>query len=155
MIPQAYTCDGSDRSPPLEWSGVPVSAQALVLICDDPDAPTGTWSHWVVNNLPAWATGLKEGVPATETIGVDAIETAGNSSLKTMPGQAQNDFGKIGYGGPCPPSGTHRYVFRLYALDTATPPYMGASLTRTSVLKAIQGHILAEGRLVGKYSRAK
>ena len=152
MIPKEYTCDGSDRSPPLEWSGVPQSARALALICDDPDAPMGTWSHWVIIGMPAAAKGIKAGVPPEMQPVQSQVEMAGDASSKFMVIQGKNDFGKFGYGGPCPPSGTHRYIFRLYALDSPvswsnTPP------NRAELLKAIQGHILAEGRLVGKYAR--
>jgi Raf kinase inhibitor-like YbhB/YbcL family protein len=155
MIPRSYTCDGSDRSPPLEWSGVPDSTRTLALICDDPDAPTGTWSHWVVINLQPAVRALKEGIPAETSVPLARMEMepAGDSSPKALAQQGQNDFGKTGYGGPCPPGGTHRYVFRLYALDTRLD--LPSSATRADVLKAIQEHILAEGRLVGKYTRAK
>jgi Raf kinase inhibitor-like YbhB/YbcL family protein len=148
-IPKAFTCDGSDRSPPLEWSGVPESARSLVLICDDPDAPLGTWSHWVVFNLAPQVSGLKEGVPAEETIAA-AVPQGGDDKLPQAR-QGTNDFGKVGYGGPCPPGGTHRYYFRLYALDIQLD--LGSSATRSQVLRAIEGHILAEGRLMGKYKR--
>ncbi len=152
MIPKESTCDGSDRSPPLEWSGIPQSARELVLICDDPDAPMGTWSHWVVIHLPPGVKGVKEGVPAESDLPVAAMETAGDVPPKAPAVQGKNDFGKVGYGGPCPPSGPHRYVFRLYALDHRLE--LGeSSPTRSDVLKAIKGHILAEGRLVGKYAR--
>jgi Raf kinase inhibitor-like YbhB/YbcL family protein len=154
MIPQAYTCDGSDRSPPLDWSGVPGSAQSLALICDDPDAPMGTWSHWVVLDLDPAVQGLKEGVPAEDQMPADAMETTTGDARPPAPAiQGKNDFDKHGYGGPCPPGGTHRYVFRLYALDTRLN--LTPSTTRADALKAIQGHILAEGRLVGKYKRTK
>jgi Raf kinase inhibitor-like YbhB/YbcL family protein len=152
MIPKEYTCDGADRSPPLEWSGVPQSAQELALICDDPDAPMGTWSHWVIVHLPPGVKGLKEGAPAETDLPVSAMQTHDDIPPNDRAIQGKNDFGKFGFGGPCPPSGTHRYVFRLYALDRrielgTSPP------TRSDVLKAIRGHILAEGRLVGKYAR--
>ncbi len=137
MIPKEYTCDGADRSPPLEWTGVPRSARSLALICDDPDAPMGTWSHWVIHDLPPDTTSLAEGISPD----------SGPLASK----QGKNDFGKIGYGGPCPPRGTHRYFFRLYALDA--PLNLGSTATRATVLKAVAGHILAEGRLMGKYSR--
>ena len=113
MIPKTFTCDDAGRSPPLEWSGVPTSARSLALICDDPDAPMGTWSHWVIFNLPPETKMLKEGIPPEETIAL--IE--GNESAARAR-QGHNDFKKIGYGGPCPPGGTHRYFFRLYALDS-------------------------------------
>ena len=152
IIPKEYTCDGADRSPPLEWSGVPHSTRSLALICDDPDAPMGTWSHWVLVHLPPGVKALKEGIPPEKELPVSAMEMTENSQPKAPALQGKNDFGKFGYGGPCPPGGTHRYVFRLYALDqqielASSPP------TRSDVLKAIQGHILAEGRLVGKYAR--
>jgi Raf kinase inhibitor-like YbhB/YbcL family protein len=136
-IPKEYTCDGAGKSPPLQWSGVPGSARALALICDDPDAPMGTFSHWVVHDLSPETTTL------AEAISPDSGPLAAS--------QGKNDFGKTGYGGPCPPSGTHRYIFRLYALDASLN--LGRGATRASVLKAIEGHIVAEGRLMGKYSR--
>jgi Raf kinase inhibitor-like YbhB/YbcL family protein len=139
MIPKTYACDGADRSPPLEWTGVPEKARSLVLICDDPDAPMGTWSHWVLYGLSPSARSLDEGVVADP-----------NSPTVR---QGKNDFGKTGYRGPCPPSGTHRYVFRLFALDTMLD--LGPAATRGEVLKAIEGHILAAGRLIGKYSRPR
>jgi Raf kinase inhibitor-like YbhB/YbcL family protein len=148
-IPRAFTCDGADRSPPLEWSGVPQSARSLVLICDDPDAPGGTWSHWVLYDLSPSITSLDEGVAA------DLVATLEPKTVVKQPkptvSQGKNDFGKIGYGGPCPPRGDHRYFFRLYALDQRTELAPGAS--RSTVFKAIEGHILAEGRLMGKYAR--
>jgi Raf kinase inhibitor-like YbhB/YbcL family protein len=153
MIPRTFTCDGSDRSPPLDWSGVPSSAQSLVLICDDPDAPLGTWSHWVVINLDPRVRALNEGIPPEETFAAVTAETPGSADGKPPRArQGTNDFGKIGYGGPCPPRGTHRYFFRLYALDVLLE--LGASATRNQVLKSIEGHILAEGRLMGKYRRS-
>jgi Raf kinase inhibitor-like YbhB/YbcL family protein len=152
LIPKAFTCDGSDRSPPLAWSGVPPAARSLALVCDDPDAPMGTWSHWVVFNLPPRINALKEAIPAEETVPATAVEglEAGDESLGKAR-QGHNDFKKIGYGGPCPPSGTHRYFFRLYALDSELN--LGAAASRADVLKAIKGHIVAEGRVVGKYKR--
>ena len=141
MIPKIFTCDGSDRSPPLEWSGVPASARSLALICDDPDAPRGIWAHWVVFNLLPETKALNEGVPHEDTITLGAGKAQ----------QGRNDFGKIGYGGPCPPSGTHRYFFRLYALDSELK--LTSTATRADLIGAIQGHILSEGRLIGKYQR--
>ena len=137
-IPARFTCDGEDISPALEWSGVPASAKSLALICDDPDAPAGTWVHWVVYNLPADDMGLIENTPATDKL------TGGGL-------QGKNDFGKIGYGGPCPPSGTHRYFFKLYTLDTELDLKPGA--TKSDLLKAMEGHIVAQGELMGTYSR--
>jgi len=138
MIPQKYTCDGSDVSPPLAWSGAPQGTKSFALISDDPDAPAGTWVHWVVYDLPAGVTGLPENVPAGKTL------TNGGK-------QGTTDFGGTGYGGPCPPSGTHRYFFKIYALDSMTNLPPGA--TKDQLLKAMKGHILAEGRLMGKYKR--
>lgn len=131
-IPVKYTCDGQDRSPPLAWSGTPEGTQSLVLISDDPDAPVGTWVHWVLFDLPKDTNSLPEGV---QDVGTD-----GNNSWR-----------RPGYGGPCPPSGTHRYFFKLYALDTVLNLEAGAS--KEDVEKAMQGHILAQGELMGKYER--
>jgi len=137
-IPKQYTCDGVNISPPLEWSGVPKNGKTLAIICDDPDAPAGTWVHWVVYNLHADDLGLIENTPATDKL------TGGGL-------QGKNDFGKIGYGGPCPPSGTHRYFFKLYALDAETDLKPGA--TKSDLLKAMEGHVTAQGQLMGTYSR--
>lgn len=137
-IPRQYTCDGVNFSPPLEWSGVPKNAKTIAIIADDPDAPSGTWVHWVLYNLPADRIGLVENAPAAEK----------------MPGgglQGKNDFDKLGYGGPCPPRGTHRYFFKLYAVDSELAPNAGA--TKADLLKAMEGHILAQGQLIGIYSR--
>ena len=137
-IPRQYTCDGINVSPPLEWSGVPKSARTIAIIADDPDAPAGTWVHWVLYNLPADNIGLVENVPSTETLKAGAI-------------QGKNDFGKIGYGGPCPPSGTHRYFFKVYALDSELPLTAGA--TKADLEKAMAGHIMLQGQLMGTYRR--
>lgn len=137
-IPRQYTCDGVNISPPLEWSGAPKTAKTVAIIADDPDAPAGTWVHWVLYNLPAENIGLVENVPATETMKAGGL-------------QGKNDFGKIGYGGPCPPSGTHRYFFKIYALDAELPLKAGA--TKADLEKAMQGHTLAQGQLMGTYSR--
>jgi len=137
-IPATYTCKGVNISPPLEWSGVPKSAKTLAIIADDPDAPSGTWVHWVLYNLPADNIGLVENVPVTE-------------SLKAGGFQGKNDFGKIGYGGPCPPSGTHRYFFKIYALDAELPLKAGA--TKAEVEKAMEGHVVSQGQLMGTYGR--
>jgi Raf kinase inhibitor-like YbhB/YbcL family protein len=154
LIPRANTCDGSDRSPPLEWSGVPTTAKTLALICEDPDAPLGTWSHWVMIDLPPNADRLPEGIPPQETVTIPGTEGAQSPSPGVATArQGRNDFGKIGYGGPCPPGGTHRYVFHLYALDVALQ--LGPRFTRGDVRSAIQGHVLAEGRLTGKYARER
>jgi Raf kinase inhibitor-like YbhB/YbcL family protein len=138
-IPRTYTADGENVSPPLQWGDPPAGTQAFALIADDPDAPRGTWVHWVLVDLAPGERGLGQGVPAAESV------PAGGK-----PGK--NDFGKLGYGGPSPPPGKpHRYFFKLYALDRplALPP--GA--TRAQVEAAMKGHVLAEGRLMGKYGR--
>jgi Raf kinase inhibitor-like YbhB/YbcL family protein len=137
-IPRQYSCDGINISPPLEWSGVPKPAKTLAIIADDPDAPAGTWVHWVVYNLPADTIGMVENLPSTE-------------DLKGGGLQGKNDFEKIGYGGPCPPSGTHRYLFKIYALDGDLPLKAGA--TKTEVEKAMSGHVLAQAQLMGTYHR--
>ncbi len=138
-IPAQYTCDGRNVSPPISWEGVPASAKTIALIADDPDAPRGTWVHWVLFNLPATEKGLPEGVPATETLPSGAR-------------QGRNDFGNAGYGGPCPPSGAHRYYFKLYALDASLDLASGAK--KDVLLKAMEGHVVAEGQLMGRYQRA-
>jgi Raf kinase inhibitor-like YbhB/YbcL family protein len=154
MIPKEFTCDGAGGSPPLECSGVPQNARELALIVDDPDAPMGTFSHWVVVGLPPGLKGLKEGVPAEGILPAASMLTAGEAEPKAGARQGKNDFGEVGYGGPCPPSGTHRYVFRLYALD-APLGLAEESPARSTVLEAVKGHILAEGRLIGRYARSK
>jgi Raf kinase inhibitor-like YbhB/YbcL family protein len=154
MIPKEFTCDGPGSSPPLEWSGVPPSAKELALIVEDPDAPMGTFSHWVVVNLSPRVKGLKQGVPAEAVVPAASMVAAGDVSPTAAARQGKNDFGKLGYGGPCPPSGTHRYVCRLYALD-APITFDTESPSRSDVLKAIKGRITAEGRLVGQYARSK
>jgi Raf kinase inhibitor-like YbhB/YbcL family protein len=137
-IPRQYTCDGRDASPALSWSGVPAETKSLALICDDPDAPAGIWVHWVLVDLPPSMTGLPEGVPATPTLSGGGV-------------QGKSDFGRLGYGGPCPPSGTHRYEFKLYALDAELK--LSAGATKAQLVRAMQGHILAEAKLTGKYKR--
>lgn len=138
-IPKPYTGDGADQSPPLQWSEAPAGAKSIALICDDPDAPRGTWVHWVLFNLPAQARDLEEAVPTTETLANGAK-------------QGKNDFGNIGYGGPAPPRGkAHRYFFKLYALDVALDLPSGA--TKAQLEAAMKGHVLAEGQLMGTYQR--
>jgi len=138
-IPARYTCDGSDASPALKWSGVPNGARSLALIADDTDAPVGTWVHWVLYDLPAGASELAEDAPKSQY----------------LPGGAKqglNDFKRLGYGGPCPPAGKpHRYFFKLYALDALLDLKPGA--TKKEVEQAMEKHILAEGRLMGIYKR--
>jgi Raf kinase inhibitor-like YbhB/YbcL family protein len=138
-IPQKYTGDGADVSPPLQWSGAPESTKSFAVICDDPDAPRGTWVHWVLYNVPAATTSLPEGVPAT-------AELDGGGK------QGKNDFGKLGYGGPAPPKGKpHRYFFKVYALDTTLNLAPGA--TKADLVSAMKRHVVAEGQLMGKYAR--
>ena len=139
FIPKKYTCDGSDVSPPLSWTDPPEGTKSLALICDDPDAPMGTWVHWVLFGVPPETRELPEGVPTEKT-----LSWGGK--------QGRNDFGRIGYGGPCPPRGpAHRYFFRLYALDTE--PDLSPGATKRELLRAIEGHILAEAELIGRYGR--
>lgn len=138
LIPEKYTCDGMDVSPPLAWGSAPEGTKTFALICDDPDAPMGTWVHWVLFNLPASVNELSENIPPER-------------ELENGAKQGTNDFMKIGYGGPCPPGGTHRYYFKLYALDTELNLEAGAK--KPQLLNAIEGHILVEGRLMGRYSR--
>lgn len=139
-IPSVYTCDGADRSPALSWSGAPQGTKSFALISDDPDAPGKTWVHWVVWNIPANSTGFSDGVPPQAT-------------LSDGTRQGTTDFGRVGYGGPCPPSGVHRYYFKLYALDTTLE--LAPGTTKASLLKAMEGHILAEAEVMGTYSRTR
>jgi Raf kinase inhibitor-like YbhB/YbcL family protein len=144
-IPKVHTCDGADTSPPLNWPGVPETARSLALIVEDPDAPGGTFTHWVLFNLPPDLKELGEAIAADREV---SIAPAGAKAR-----QGTNDFDKVGYGGPCPPSGTHRYYFILYALDNR--PDLEPGATRLELLQAIKGHIIAEGRLMGRYSRSR
>jgi Raf kinase inhibitor-like YbhB/YbcL family protein len=140
-IPTRFTCEGEDLSPPLTWSGVPQAAETLVLICDDPDAPNGVWSHWVVYNLPPVPEKLEEGVSLDERL---------SEGLR----EGQNDFGRQGYGGPCPPQGdsAHRYYFRLFALDHALD--FKGRVTREQILDAIEGQTLDQAVLMGRFQRS-
>jgi Raf kinase inhibitor-like YbhB/YbcL family protein len=140
-IPKKYTKDGEDVSPPLRWEDVPAGTKSFVLICDDPDAPNGLWVHWVLFNLPADTTELSEGVPR-------------NAMLKSDAKHGENSWTRnnIGYRGPDPPAGKpHRYFFKVYALDTMLN--LAAGTTKGDVDRAIKGHILAKGELMGKYGR--
>jgi len=138
-IPRKFSCQGADVSPALAWTDAPDATQSFALIVDDPDAPVGTWVHWVAYELPGTARGLPEGVPKTP-------ELPGGGR------QGVNDFGKLGYGGPCPPAGNaHRYFFKLYALKGKLNLNVGA--TKKDVLQAMQGQVLGEVQLVGKYKR--
>jgi Raf kinase inhibitor-like YbhB/YbcL family protein len=138
LIPSKYTCDGADVSPPLEWEGVPKKASSLAVILDDPDATSGLFVHWVLFDIPANENGL------TEAIGIPGPTAGGGTQGKT-------GFDETAYGGPCPPSGTHRYFFHLYALDTKIGLPSGAS--RSDVDEAVRGHVLAEAQLMGRYER--
>jgi len=129
-IPSKYTCDGDDVNPPIMIEGIPEAAESLVLIVDDPDAPRGTWDHWIVWNIPPKGRLEEDSVPGTE---------------------GMNDSGRQSYSGPCPPSGTHRYFFKVYALDTKLN--LPTNSRKRDVERAMKGHILAEGQLVGLYSR--
>ena len=138
-IPSKFTCDGSNVSPPLEWTDVPEGTKSLALVCDDPDAPIGTWVHWVLYGLSPDTTKLPEAVPVDETIEGGAT-------------QGKNDFKRIGYGGPCPPPGKpHRYFFKLYALDAELD--LKPRPSKKDLKKAMKGHVLAQGQLMGKYQR--
>jgi Raf kinase inhibitor-like YbhB/YbcL family protein len=138
-IPSVYSCEGEDISPPLAWSGGPVERRSLALVCDDPDAPRGTWDHWVLYNLPGQAAELAENVPKVP-------------ELPSGARHGRNSWGKLGYGGPCPPPGKpHRYFFRLYALDIMLNLAPGAS--KAELERAMTGHILGQGTLMGTYQR--
>jgi hypothetical protein len=133
-IPSKFTCDGSDSSPPLQITGVPSEAKTLVLIADDPDAPGGLFTHWLVWNIPPQTNSIAEG-----------------SAPKGVHGA--NDFGKSGYRGPCPPPGTHRYSFKIFALDRELD--LGSGAKRSQVNAAMKGHVIAQGELIGRYARKK
>ena len=139
IIQAKYTCDGENLSPPLKWSGAPSGVKSFAVIADDPDAPVGTWVHWVVFDLPTTTTELPEGLPKSQF----------------LPGGAKqglNDFKHLGYGGPCPPPGkAHRYFFKLYALDSLLDLKPGA--TKKEVERGMEKHILAQGELMGLYKR--
>jgi Raf kinase inhibitor-like YbhB/YbcL family protein len=141
-IPSRFTCDGGNVSPPLAWSGVPGPAKSLALVVTDPDAPDPkapkmTWVHWILYDLPAESKGLREAVPP--------------KGLPAGAFEGSNDWGKTGYGGPCPPIGRHRYVFTLYALDAGLPDLRGPS--RAALEKAMDGHVLQKAELIGTYQR--
>jgi len=136
-IPKRFTCDGSDVSPALSWGDPPAGTRSLAIIADDPDAPAGTWVHWVLYDLPADTRKLPEGVAKDRALPNGAL-------------QGRNDFGKIGYNGPCPPRGSeHRYFFKLYALDSRTGLKAGA--TKSELERTMKGHILSQAQLVGKF----
>jgi len=133
-IPSKFTCDGSDTSPPLQIAGVPSEAKSLVLIADDPDAPGGLFTHWLIWNIPPQTTSIPEG-----------------SAPKGA--QGANDFGKSGYRGPCPPPGTHRYSFKILALDRELD--LRSCLNRSHLDAAMKGHVIAQGEIIGRYARKK
>ena len=141
-IPAKYSCEGSDASPPLKWipqGGTPANIKSFALIADDPDAPMGTWVHWVAYDLPPGTSALPEGVEKSQYISGNAM-------------QGLNDFRRLGYGGPCPPPGKpHRYFFKVYALDAKLDLRAGAN--RNELERAMKGHVLAQGELMGKYGR--
>jgi Raf kinase inhibitor-like YbhB/YbcL family protein len=138
MIPSKYTCDGADVSPPLTWTKGPEGTKSYALISDDPDAPIGTWVHWVLYNIPSKVISLPENVQKSKRLDIGALH-------------GKNDFRNFGYGGPCPPGGTHRYYFKVYALDSMIDA--GPGLTKKELIKEMEKHILAQGELIGKYSR--
>ncbi len=138
-IPVQYTCDDKDLSPALTWEGAPEGTKSYALICDDPDAPMGTWVHWVIFNIPADSTGLPEGLDKAPRLDDGTI-------------QGKNSWGRHGYGGPCPPPGKpHRYFFKLYALDTTLD--LDDSARKNDLLAAMKGHVLAEAQTMGTYGR--
>lgn len=137
-IPTRYTCNGVDISPPLEWDVLPENTESIVLICEDPDAPGGLWTHWVIFNLPGDTMNLPEHVVGREMLDNGAV-------------QGLNDFGRVGYNGPCPPGGTHRYFYKIYALDNKLD--LPSLIKRDELLEAMEGHILDQGWLMGVYTR--
>jgi Raf kinase inhibitor-like YbhB/YbcL family protein len=137
-IPEKYTCDGENISPPLKWDSIPACTKSIAIICQDPDAPGGTWTHWILFNLPPECRELAENLPDDETLPDDSR-------------QGINDFGSIGYGGPCPPWGTHRYHFKIFALDLLLD--IVHLVDKDVLMAAMKGHILAEGQIVGKYTK--
>jgi Raf kinase inhibitor-like YbhB/YbcL family protein len=133
-IPERHTCDGADVPPPVSWSGAPAETRTFALVMDDPDAPRGTWVHWVVFDLPSTQTSIGEG------------------ALPSGARAGSNSWGRLGYGGPCPPSGTHRYFIRVYAVDAALG--LESGVTAAELARALEGHVLAEAALMGRYRRA-
>ena len=139
-IPARFSCKGEDLSPALEWQTPPAGTQSLALIMDDPDAPVGNWVHWVIYNIPPGESGLAEG----------ASRSNGQPNLPEGTAQGSNSWKRGAYGGPCPPSGEHRYFFRLYALDIVIP---AEGLDKAALLKEMDGHVLAQGELMGKFGK--
>ena len=143
VLPKRHTCDGEDLSPPLSWAGLPKESKSLALIMDDPDAPPGTWVHWVLYDLPPDQAKLSEGLPKKESLA---------NGAKQGLCWGVEDFDRVGYHGPCPPPGKpHRYFFKLYALDK--PLGLPPKSTKAQVLKAMEGHVLGKAELVGLYKR--
>jgi Raf kinase inhibitor-like YbhB/YbcL family protein len=141
-LPERYTADGEDLSPPIRWVNEPGGTRSLALVCEDPDAPHGRWVHWVLFNLPAQMNSLEEGVPREESLEIGAREAR----------QGKNDFGKIGYNGPAPPPGRpHRYYFKLYALDVVLN--LPGGINQDELAAALDGHVLSEAALIAKYGR--
>lgn len=138
-IPKKYSGYGEDISPDIIWSKPPIGTKGFAVICEDPDAPIGIWVHWIIFNIPRKAASLPEGMPRREALPDGTI-------------QGVNDFKRVGYDGPRPPFGTHRYFFKVYALDTY-PLKVGGNVTKDDLLKAMEGNILAEGTLMGRYSK--
>lgn len=139
-IPKRYTCDGDDISPPLSWSGMPDDTVSLVLIMDDPDASVGTWDHWIVFNIPPTSSGFSEDYPSV-------------SELPEGARHGINSWQRIGFGGPCPPGGMHRYYFKLYALDCRLD--LEAGSPSSAVVRAMEGHVISQTHLMGTYSRVR
>lgn len=138
LMARRNSCDGDDISPPLSWRNLPSGVQSIALIVDDPDAPAGTWVHWLLFDLPADLNSLPEGLPKTEN-----LSSGGRQGL--------NDFRRFGYDGPCPPRGTHRYFFKIFAVDSVLD--LSGEVTKEKLLSALAGHVLATGQLIGRYRR--
>lgn len=139
MFPSKYTCDSDDISPRLDWGNIPEGTKSIAIIMDDPDAPRDTWVHWVIYNIRPDINGLDENLPPNEVLNDGSL-------------QGSNSWGSIGYGGPCPPRGVHRYFFKIYALDSLTLVEPGA--TKEDLLKSMGTHILDQGQLMGRYERS-
>jgi hypothetical protein len=140
IIPSKYTCDGENISPPLHWINAAKGTKSFALISDDPDSPAGNWVHWVIYNIPAGTHELKEGASSKKLLPKETIEGI-------------TDFRKTSYDGPCPPSGIHRYYFKLYALDAVL--HLQAGVTKMQLLNAMQGHIISQTAIIGRYRRQK
>ncbi len=138
FIPKQHTCDGAGFSPPLQWRDIPEGTRSLAMICDDPDAPGGMFVHWVIYNIPPNIQQFAENIAHVERLSFGAI-------------QGKNDFGMIGYGGPCPPKGVHRYFFRLFALDETLE--MGPGSSKDRLLEEMNGHLIGTCQIIGKYKR--